>query len=345
METFKLILSILITALFFSDNSFLYELVYFLIFVSLTVHILFTKTSLKNKILMPIVYGALYFIQSVIKTYMIFPEDVGLFQSIIGRVIGIIFLVIPFVLDKLVSMSNPGYFPSVKDIGTFTFNELKENAGKIKDMISRSGKSLSRDNLNEIITDLPRHNSFRYINKDSLTNDYFSAAYETLVDEKLYLVLSNTKSAASELISLVTNTSFNHASLSFDSELKTIVSYNGGERVYPPGLNFETIKNLQRRKDSSILVYSVLIGKEKKKMIIDRIKEINEEGSAYNLLGLFLKRSFKPNIMYCSQFVYKMLEYVGIKYLNKNEYNITPSDLVELDYERKLDYEYRIGIS
>jgi hypothetical protein len=293
---------------------------------------------------MPIVYFGVYLLQNFYKDNIIFPEDVSLFQSIVGRVIGIAILIVPFIFDKLVSMSNPAYFPSVKDIGTFTFNELKENAGKFKEIAKRSGKSLSRDNINEIIEDLPRHNSFRYINKDSLADDYFNEAYTTLEDEKIYIVLSNTRSAASELISLFTNTSFNHASLSFDSELKTIVSYNGGERVYPPGLNIETIKNLQRRKGSSILVYSVEIGKEKKKMIIDKVKEINEEGSAYNLLGLVLKRSFKPNIMYCSQFVYKMLEYAGIKYLNKNEYNITPSNLVELDYERNLSYEYRIGI-
>jgi hypothetical protein len=293
---------------------------------------------------MPFVYFGLYLLQTAFKDYVIFPDGVGTIQSLVGRVVGLALLVIPFIFDKLVSMSNPAYFPSVKDIGTFTFNEIKENAGRFKEIAERSGKSLSRDNISEIMQDLPRHNSFRYINKDSLTDDYFSEAYKTLDDEKIYLVLSNTKSAASELISLFTNTSFNHASLSFDSELKTIVSYNGGERVYPPGLNIETIKNLQRRKGSSIRVYSIAIGNEKKKMIIDKVKEINEEGSAYNLIGLVLKRSFKPNIMYCSQFVYKMLEYVGIKYLNKNEYNITPSNLVELDYERVLSYEYQIGI-
>jgi hypothetical protein len=77
-------------------------------------------------------------------------------------------------------------------------------------------------------------------------------------------------------------------------------------------------------------------------MIIKRIKEINAEGNAYNLFGLALKFSFKPNIMFCSQFVYKMLKDVGLNYFEKEEGKIKPTDLIELDYDRKLKYEYKI---
>jgi hypothetical protein len=77
-------------------------------------------------------------------------------------------------------------------------------------------------------------------------------------------------------------------------------------------------------------------------MIIESIRKINAEGNAYNLFGLVLKFSFKPNILFCSQFVYKMLKDAGLNYFEKKEGQIKPSDFVELDYDRKLKYEYKI---
>jgi hypothetical protein len=112
--------------------------------------------------------------------------------------------------------------------------------------------------------------------------------------------------------------------------------------MYPPGLNLEMIKYFNRKQDASIIVYSLPVPVEKKKMIIESIRKINAEGNAYNLMGLALKFSFKPNILFCSQFVYKMLKDAGVNYFEKKEGQIKPSDFVELDYDRKLNYEYRI---
>jgi hypothetical protein len=141
---------------------------------------------------------------------------------------------------------------------------------------------------------------------------------------------------------MFTQKQYNHASISFDKELKTIVSYNGGERIYPPGLNMEMIKYFNKKQDSSIIVYSIPATAEKKKSIIDKINEINKQGNAYNLFGLVFKFSFRPNIMFCSQFVYRMLKDAGLNYFEKKDGQIKPTDLIELDYYRKLKYEYEI---
>ena len=69
--------------------------------------------------------------------------------------------------------------------------------------------------------------------------------------------------------------------------------------------------------------------------MIQKVEKINDEGSAYNLLGLIFKRSRKPNIMFCSQFVYTML---------KQAAQVTPSDFIELDYGRKLEFVRRIAL-
>jgi hypothetical protein len=113
--------------------------------------------------------------------------------------------------------------------------------------------------------------------------------------------------------------SLSKENIDIDKNLKTVISYNGGERVYPPGLNMEMVKYFNKKKDSSIIVYSMPITFEKKKAIIDKVNEINRLGNAYNLIGLVFKFSFKPNIMFCSQLVYKMLKIAEINYFDKKD--------------------------
>jgi hypothetical protein len=275
---------------------------------------------------------------------VVFPENNNVLSSIAGRIVGTIFVLAPFIINRIFSenKNKDFYLPSVQDITVVTFNEMVENINKVKEVIEKGRASLSKENIDELLNDIPRHDSFRYINKGSLTEEYFSLAYQTIKDKNIYIVISNTGSPASEIISMFTKKQYNHASLSFDKELKTIVSYNGGERIYPPGLNMEMIKYFNKKQDSSIIVYSLPITAEKKKKIIDKINEINRQGNAYNLLGLVFKFSLKPNIMFCSQFVYRMLKDVGLNYFDKKDGQIKPTDLIELDYDRKLKYEYAI---
>ena len=282
--------------------------------------------------------------QLVYNASITFTENNSLFGSIGGRIIGIIFVLIPFFVREIFSGNKDVkfYLPSVQDLGVFTFNELVENIKNVKDIVDKGKTNLSKENIEELLNDIPRHNSFRYINKGSLTDEYFEAAYQTLNDLNIYVIVSNTGSPASEIISMFTKKQYNHASLSFDKDLKTIVSYNGGEKVYPPGLNMEMVKYFNKKQDSSIIVYSIPIVAEKKRKIIDQIKDINRQGNAYNLFGLIFKFYFKPNILFCSQFVYKMLKSVGMNYFEKKDGQIKPTDLIELDYYRKLKYEYEI---
>jgi hypothetical protein len=284
--------------------------------------------------------------QSVYNNEVAFAERDNILASLASRVIGLMLVPIPFIFNKLISENRDGrsYFPSVQDLSVFTFNELVENIAAVNKVIKEGRKNLSKKNMDALISDLPRHNSFRYINKGSLTDEYFDTAYKALDDLNIYIIISDTGSPASEIISMFTQKQYNHASLSFDRGLKTIVSYNGGENIYPPGLNMEMVKYFNKKRDSSIIVYSLPISAEKKKTIIEKIKTINTEGNAYNLFGLVLKLSFKPNIMFCSQFVYRMLKDVGLNYFEKEEGKIKPTDLIELDYDRKLHYEYKIKL-
>ena len=51
--------------------------------------------------------------------------------------------------------------------------------------------------------------------------------------------------------------------------------------------------------------------------MIEKIREIYREVGAYNLLGLVFKYSFKPNIVFSSQFAYQMLKHAGLAYFEK----------------------------
>jgi hypothetical protein len=339
----RFIYGILLSVIFFSNNIVLFVLAYVFTFLAMVVYTLLKVNGTGNKILFILIYLAIMVFQLFYNAQLTFSETHTGFASVSGRFGGTIILFIPFVIQGFVSRRNRKfYFPSVQDISVFTFNELVEDINTVGEIVNKGRQSLSNAHINELLQDMPRHNSFRYINKGSLTEDYFNIAYQTLNDLNIYIIVSNTGSPASEIISLFTQKQYNHASLSFDKNLETIISYNGGERVYPPGLNMEMLQYFNHKKDSSIIVYSIQITSEKKKEIIDTINEINNQGNAYNILGLVFKFSFKPNIMFCSQFVYKMLKMAGVHYFEKKDWQIKPTDLIELDYYRKLKYEYEI---
>lgn len=342
MNTIILIFGMLLSALFFSNSIGLFAVTYIFTNIYLITKKILSKKP--NRILSVVLYLMVMVVQLVFNATVIFSENNNAIVSFINRFIGIIMVLAPFWIDEGIfyRKSFCSKFPSVQDITAFTFSEIKDNMNNIKEIISKAGKNLSKERLNELLQDIPRHNSFRYINKGSLTDEYFDTAYQTLNDLNIYIIVSNTGSPAGEIISLFTKKIYNHASLSFDKELKTIISYNGGERIYPPGMNMEMAEYFNKKPDASIIVYSLPITLENKRAMIEKIKRINKEGNAYNLLGLVFKFSFKPNIMFCSQFVYKILKEVNIHYFEKRDGNIKPTDLIELDYRRKLRYEYEI---
>lgn len=260
---------------------------------------------------------------------------------------GVFILSLPYLLEHVVTVKKftEFYLPSVQDFNTMSFGQIKEAAGMMQGRMEGLGQlrqTVTAERLVEIATDLPRHNSVQYINDGTLTDAYFQKAMESLSDNHLYIVVSNTGSAASEIISVFTRKQYNHASLSFDRELKTVISYNGGEKLYPPGLNQEMIEFFNKKTDSSLIVYQLDATREQKELLISKVREINEKGSAYNMLGLVFRTSLKPNIMFCSQFVYNMLKYVGLAYFEKSDGRVKPTDLVELDYHRKLSFCYEI---
>ncbi len=195
-------------------------------------------------------------------------------------------------------------------------------------------------NLKEVTGDLPRHHFFTYCNRYSLPEKMIQSAYNTVENGYVYIVLSDTGSPASELIALFTKKKYNHASIAFDKDLTTMVSYNNGEKRFPPGLNVEKPCYFRKKENAYMIVYQLKATAAQKRNMIAKIEQINQEGSSYNTIGLLLKKSFLPNIMFCSQFVYCLLQEGGIAYFDKKSESVKPMDFVELDYKRKLEFVY-----
>ena len=187
----------------------------------------------------------------------------------------------------------------------------------------------------DLLASLRRHDSFNYVSHGTLSDAWLSRA-RAAHDEAVYIVLSNTKSAASKLIGRWTGDPYNHVSLAFDDALDTLVSFNGGGAGGTPGMNPESAEDLRRVEGASFAVYRLGVSAAQKRAMLERIEAVNREGSSYNLLGLLTGISAKPNIQFCSQFVYATLAAVGAAPFAPPRGTIKPMDFVRFSAKNAL---------
>ncbi len=255
--------------------------------------------------------------------------------------------------EKLKVITRNNQEEGYSDKQSFSFHDVKKavemiSNGLINEAVRPINKILTDRNtvmdMLSLATNMTRHNALNYVNKNSLNERYFKIAEKSLDNGYLYIILSSTGSAAGELIRKVTKKEYAHASIAFDEELETVVSYNGGENIYAPGLNQEIIEFFNKKDDANIIIYKIKADKEQKQKVLDEVRRINEKGSSYNLLGLFVPYSHMENIMFCSQFVYCMLKAAGLDYFKKKPEEVKPTDFVELDYKRNLEYHGQVFV-
>ena len=332
--------------LLLQDIIIVYFLFSILVFLLLLIHNIYflikykkyrKKTSLLGITSITLVHIILFQLQLVFIIYI---------HLILAKLAYLFILTVIFISNNIyikIQYTNNKVTPIQKDL--ISFSDLKKAKDIIENKFINLGNSVTTNDIKQVLLDLPRHSIATYVNNGTLTDEFFKIANNSLNDKYIYIVVSNTGSPASKIISKFTQKKYNHVSLSLDSELKTILSYNGGEKILPPGLNKEEIEFFNQKDDASILVYRLAIEKEQKLKIINTIKKINEQGSAYNILGLVFQTSLKPNIMFCSQFVYKMLECADINYFEKKPEAVRPYDFIELDYSRKLEFCYELYLN
>ena len=191
------------------------------------------------------------------------------------------------------------YLPSLEEAEAISFAELREQEDHLRtalEEVEQTAQKLTPENLAKALTGSQGHSSTSYVNRGSLTEDYFRDAEAALAEPWLYIVISDTGTAASEIIGSVTRKVYNHASLSFDRELKTTLSYNGGANLYPPGLNPEMVAHFHQKPDASVLVYRIAANREQKQRVLDAVARINwDAASLFSPAGISL--AFRSSVL------------------------------------------------
>ncbi|MEH7238137.1 hypothetical protein [Bacillus sp. JJ1562] len=170
--------------------------------------------------------------------------------------------------------------------------------------------------------------------------------------KKVYILLTDTGTLFTKLIKLYTKKPYNHASISFDSEMSEVYSF-GRKTARNPfigGFVKEDVKKgLFKKADCAIYSFTVTeVDIQKMKRYINEI-EAQKEYYRYNLLGLFGVMFNKPlkrkKAFFCSQFVASVLNEGDSVNFEKPLSLIAPNDLQKISrfhpmYEGKLNAYY-----
>lgn len=175
------------------------------------------------------------------------------------------------------------------------------------------------------------------------------------LNQSVYIMLSDTGTFFTKSIKRYTNAPYNHASISFDPELKELYSFGRKNPNNPINGGFvkEDIFNgtYSKYPDTTCVLYKLDVSDrdvEKMKRILNFFQK-NERKFLYNILGVLGVSLNEPvefsNSYFCSQFVAEILHRSGIRLFDKLPVLVTPDDfrtnarLLKV-YEGKLvDYE------
>jgi len=169
-----------------------------------------------------------------------------------------------------------------------------------------------------------------------------------MTEKKVYLLLTDTGTFFTKLIKLYTKKPYNHASISFDSELSEVYSF-GRKKVRNPFIGGFVKEDVKQGlfKQADCAVYSLTVTEVQLDNIKRYIKIMEEQKEyyRYNFLGLFGFIVNKPikreKALFCSQFVASVLKECNIIDFEKPLSLITPNDLQEVS-ELKLVYEGKL---
>ena len=159
----------------------------------------------------------------------------------------------------------------------------------------------------------------------------------------LYIVLSQTGTALSHIIKVLTNGEYNHASLCFSDDLQEMYSF-GRHNPYnafwagfvKESPNYGTFKRFRKTK---VCVLKIDIDEERLEDVCRTVAEMWEKrvDYSYNYLGLYLATvriaRKKDNCFYCSEFVAHVLSTCGIVEPEQFEKIIHPMSFLSLPHE------------
>lgn len=169
-----------------------------------------------------------------------------------------------------------------------------------------------------------------------------------MIEKKIYILLTDTGTLFTNLIKLYTKKPYNHASISFDSELSEVYSF-GRKTARNPFICGFVKEDVDKGlfKEANCAVYALTVNEVQLQKMNGYIKEIEAQKGEYryNLMGLlgflFNKPIKRKKAFFCSQFVATVLKECNIIDFGKSPSLVAPNDLrkvskCQLVYEGEL---------
>lgn len=224
----QLLVLILFITLIFAQKPVFFVVIYAISTVLLIFSTILTKQFMKTKIILILIliYILILVLQQVYINGFVFNEKGIWIAFIIEKIVAIIIIFVPFFvryLHYLYTLENQFSSQEQSSVNFAMIKLFNNKHNSLKQNLNQGKVALSKENLNEILEDIPRHSYVRYLNKNTLNDNYFEECIKSLSDPYIYIVISSTGSSASEVISLFTHKIYNHVSLSFDKDLKVIM--------------------------------------------------------------------------------------------------------------------------
>ena len=173
-------------------------------------------------------------------------------------------------------------------------------------------------------------------------------------EDRVFLVVSQSRSAPATMLKLITRAEYNHVSIGLTEKLDKMYSF-GRLNAYNPFIggfveespNFGTFK---RFKNTKVLIFSLDVGTEKYNEISDYIFNILSDRKNYHynyyslFLAIFKKVKKRDKYFYCSEFVRDVLRNSNVQGSHEMPEIVKPINFlnlpnIELIYKGKLkDY-------
>jgi hypothetical protein len=222
-------------------------------------------------------------------------------------------------------------------------------------------------NVNEILNDPNKRTDYDYYGDKKTLND--GVCVESIDETRyspVFVVLSKgTTPIVSPGIRLFSGGDYSHASISFDKDLHTMYTFNGGvgiDDIYPekdPGMQKESLQGT-KFKDNEVVIYAIFIKNDVVAEMINTCEKMYEAKDAKYSYGMIVKKLFhsdkasKGDRFICSSFVNEIIAMSGKKLVDKNipsphemseEAKVNPDRCLKLYTGKGGDFDYESAIS
>ena len=251
--------------------------------------------------------------------------------------------------NQIIDLNNASYYSTIKELMEKYKNGNSELEQSILDLGWNPSVPLTEDNIkfarNRQLNWLKEHSACIVdITKvkipECIVNESTSNMRKIYKERDLYpvyIVLSHSKTLFGKIINKVKNSTYSHAGLSLDSDMKNITTYKCNK--YINGFATDSLDTYISESKEAILTVLVFFVDEKTKFKIDAVMKDfvqKQEKTKYgfgNLFNILLgkEKNTPENLsLVCSQFVDVVLKLANINLVDKPSNLVIPEDFVQV---------------